>query len=905
MNGGGHDYNETMPEDYESKRDFSLTPEPAAREKPESVGPLSFVVQKHAARQLHYDFRLEVDGALKSWAIAKGPSLDPRDKRLAVMVEDHPLEYAGFEGGIPKGQYGAGQVIVWDRGTYSPDEAGEFSFDDRAHAEERMRAGLADGKLSFTLRGEKMKGSWTLVRMQKSEKNWLLIKHRDAHAVPGGGLPDGEASVISGLTIEGLKAGRRPPDGPDRLARLTSSPAAAAAPMPTTVSPMLATLADAPFNDEGWWFEPKLDGYRVLAFLDHGTVKLRSRRGVDFTERFADVAAALQRQPAGQLVLDGEIIALDAKGKSCFQCLQGYLKTMGKRTAVNTELPAAVIYYVFDILFADGLDLTRLPLESRNAWLRTILTPDDTVRLVEHFPTDGVTVYEAAVKNGLEGVVGKRRDSPYEAGKRSNHWLKVKQVTSDEFVIGGFTGGQGTRAKTFGALLLGSYDDENKLRYAGKVGSGFSQALLEELSEKLASLARTMSPFAADVDLPDKITWVKPVLVAEVRYAERTHDGLLRVPIFLRLRDDKPAASVRFIPEADDPPANASGKQNDDVAGVLAQLDAPKADLSLDVAGYNLRLSNLDKPIWPAVGKQRALTKRDLISYLARVSPYLLPHLEDRPLTLSRYPHGINGEHFWQKHYRPVPEFVETVSLTSHDTPEQPYVLGNNLATLLWLGQIADIELHTWFSRVTGGPDFKAKTGKKAAPDFYADHPDYIIFDIDPYIYSGKEKPGDEPELNRAAFQKTSEIVLDLKKTLDDLSFPAYVKTSGKTGLHVFVPVLRQLDFHGTHAAAETIGKFLLQKHPAEVTLDWAVEKRAGRVFLDYNQNVRGKSLAAIYSPRPSHEATVSVPLTWDELGHVYPTEFTILNVPERLASLGDLWADIDDAKVDISGLLS
>ena len=696
-----------------------------------------------------------------------------------------------------------------------------------------------------------------------------------------------------------------PDAGPGALARLGVSEAAVPAPMPKSVSPMLATLTDAPFDDEAWWFEPKLDGYRALAFLQDGKVKLRSRRGLDLTGKFPAVAASLERQPAVRLVLDGEIIALDAKGRSCFQCLQGYLETMNRGGRAGAEPPSAVIYYVFDILYADGLDLTRLPLEARKAWLTTVLAPDDTVRLVEHFPAQGTTVYKAAVKNGLEGVLAKRRDSRYEPGKRSNHWLKVKQVTTDEFVIGGFTAGSGARAKTFGALLLGYYDDAKKLHYAGKVGGGFTGRSLEKIARLLAPLVRKTSPFADDPGLPDAITWVKPELVAEVKYAERTREGLLRIPVFLRLRDDRPAASVRFAPAAIDPPGEKVMKKNNDVAGVLAQLESTKAALTLDISSHRLKVTNLDKPIWPATKGQRALTKRDLIAYLAKVSPYVLPHLKDRPLTLSRYPHGIGGQHFWQKHYKPVPEFVETVPLSSHDAGTQPYVLCNNLPTLLWLGQIADIELHTWFSRVVGGPDFKAKVGKKAGPDDYADYPDYIIFDIDPYIYSGKEKKGEEPDLNRAAFEKTCEIVLDLRKALDDLGFPAYIKTSGKTGLHVFVPVLRQLDFHGTHSAAETVGKFLLRKHPAEVTLDWAVEKRQGRIFIDYNQNVRGKSLAAIYSPRPSPEATVSVPLAWDELGKVYPTGFTILNVPERLEKLGDLWADIDDARADVSKLLA
>ena len=338
---------------------------------------------------------------------------------------------------------------------------------------------------------------------------------------------------------------------------------------------------------------------------------------------------------------------------------------------------------------------------------------------------------------------------------------------------------------------------------------------------------------------------------------------------------------------------------------ILGQLDNEKNSITFEIEGNKISLSNLDKELWPETPGHKALTKKDLIKYLVKVSSYLLPHLKDRPLSLSRYPDGINGEHFFQKHYHPVPEYVETVLLSSSDTGEQEYLLCNNLATLLWLGQIADIELHTWFSRVKPGNDFLADIKVKAKADYYANYPDFLIFDIDPYIYSGKEATGEEPELNRTAFNKTCQVALELKKTLDNLSCPSFVKTSGKTGLHVFIPIMRQIDFHGTHAAAETLSRFLQQQHPDRITTDWAVEKRAGKVFLDYNQNVRGKTLASIYSARPSPQATVSFPLRWEELTRVYPTDFTIMTVPEKLMAAGDPWLNILEAKVDIVNLFS
>ena len=380
--------------------------------------------------------------------------------------------------------------------------------------------------------------------------------------------------------------------------------------------------------------------------------------------------------------------------------------------------------------------------------------------------------------------------------------------------------------------------------------------------------------------------------------------------VFLRVRDDKATASVCSVITV---VTNRTGdmilKHNDDTNNVLEQLENTRDNLTIEFEGQKILLRNLNKDIWPKKGRNKALTKRDLISYLARVSPYLLPHLRDRPLTLSRFPNGINGKHFFQKHYRPVPKFVETVLLSSPDTPVREYLLCNNLATLLWLAQIADIELHTWYSRVKPGADFRSDAGDAGNPDFVTDYPDFIVFDIDPYIYSGRETAGDEPELNREAFHQTCQVALKLKETLDDLSFPSFVKTSGRTGLHVFAPVLRQFDFHKTHSVAETICRHLSRQHPHDITTDWAVEKRKGKIFLDYNQNVRGKTLASIYSPRPSLEATVSMPLHWDELDKAYPTDFTILTVPDRLDKTGDLWENILADKVDtrnkLTGILS
>jgi bifunctional non-homologous end joining protein LigD len=896
-----------MLQEYQKKRDFRQTPEPQMAGKTRG-GALIFVVQQHYARQLHYDFRLEVDGVLKSWAVAKGPSLDPGTKRLAVMVEDHPLDYAGFEGIIPAGQYGGGQVIIWDRGTYSPDEDGDLHFNDRNAAEKMMRQGLAAGKISMTLRGEKLKGSWTLVRMQKTEKNWLLIKHHDEYADSSRDVLSEGKSVASGLTVADLKTGRLPGKDPPPVVKPGEIPGAAKKPIPTAISPMLASLASAPFSDEQWLFEPKLDGFRTLAFLNRGKVRLQSRSGLDVTSHYRPLVQSLEKQPASQLVLDGEIIALDARGKLCFQCLQGYLKSINRLPKDKIEAPSAIIYYVFDILYLDGYDLKKVPLKTRKELLQNIVVPDDSVRLVEHFAKDGETVYRAAIANSMEGVVAKRQDSLYEEGKRAKTWLKIKAVNSDEFVICGYTPGTGSRAKTFGALVLGYYDVKNVLQPAGNVGTGFDDSLLQSLRKQMDLITVKKSPFRVEVEGSDTVIWVRPELVAEIKFAEWTKDGRLRAPVFLRLRDDKPLADIHPARVIETDPSTARRRTVKNIIqpdNLLSQLDSKEINLTLEVAGQKLSFSNLDKILWPERAGQKAVTKRALIIYLAKVSPYLLPHLKDRPLSLSRYPNGVDNEHFFQKHYSPVPDFVETVPLSSHDTPAQEYLVCNNLATLLWLGQIADIELHTWFSRVKPGPDFKVATRSKKDADFYADYPDFLIFDIDPYIYSGKEAAGEEPELNRAAFRQTCRVALMVKQTLAQLACPSFVKTSGKTGLHVFIPIKRQLNFHGTHQLAEKLSKFLQQKYPDAITTDWAVEKRKGKIFLDYNQNVRGKTLASIYSPRPAPGATVSVPLNWDELDRIYPADFTIANVPDRLAKLGDLWANILDAKIDIVRLFS
>jgi bifunctional non-homologous end joining protein LigD len=902
---------------YGRKRDFELTREPPPQPAAAGRGPLLFVVQKHAARRLHYDFRLEVDGVLKSWSVPKGPSLDPKEKRLAVQVEDHPLEYASFEGVIPKGSYGAGQVIVWDAGTYSPDEGGRLSFHDRQEANARAAQELAAGKLSLTLRGHKLKGSWTLVHTKRSPTDWLLIKHSD-------GFGDGERealaderSVLSGLTIDDLREGRLP--APARQAglpgRIDDLPGVRAGAIPARPRPMLAELAAGPFSDPNWLFEPKLDGLRALAFIRDGHVTLLSRNANDITTQYPALVGELAAQPAAQMLLDGEIVALDEQGLPSFQRLQQRMHLARPEDIHRQDTQTPVLYYVFDLLHLDGFDLTRVPLAQRKAALAQALLSLSLVRYVDHVDGDGEEAFRQAIKLGLEGVVGKRRDGTYEAGKRSRAWLKIKGVLTAEFVVGGYSQGSGERAATFGALLLGYYDD-GRLVYAGNVGSGFDQAGLTEIHRRLQGLRSERRPFAEEPPLgKTKAVWVRPHLVAEVKFAQWTRDGRLRAPVFLRLREEIDPRQVQRPPS---PlavgPAQESSDQAlaDATANVLAQLEGSRQELTLSVQGHKLNLTNLNKALWPATAAHPPVTKRDLVAYFARVAPYLLPHLKDRPLTLTRYPNGIHRGHFYQKHWQYAPPpFVEKVRLySSHTEVDQEYIMVNNLPTLLWLAQLADIELHPWLSRTDSSPDARHLStdfagSKENIERSTLNYPDFMVFDLDPYVYSGKERPGDEPELNRKAWAKVREVALHLKEILDQLSLSSFLKTSGRTGLHIYVPVLRQYDFDVLRHASTLIADFLQRGYPDDITLEWTVSKRTDKVFLDQNQNTRGKTLASIYSPRPLPEATVSMPITWDELGRVYPTDFTIFTAPERLAAVGDLWANILAAKHDLEGLLA
>ncbi|HKR34549.1 MAG TPA: DNA ligase D [Steroidobacteraceae bacterium] len=886
---------------YAEKRSFTRTPEPAPKLPAGRRGPLLFVIQKHAARRLHYDFRLELDGVLKSWAVPKGPSLEYGDKRLAVEVEDHPFDYGSFEGVIPAKEYGAGNVIVWDCGVYSPDEDNRYSFGNREEAEERVRTELAEGKLNFFLRGEKLKGSFALVRTS-SDKQWLLLKHKDRFVSSGSDVLARSRSVLSGRSLDELAG-----NGTQRLDAAVLGPTGSPEAMPKKLEPMLAEIGDEPRSDPQWLYEPKVDGYRVIAFVQEGVARLQSRRGIDLTTAFPEIVADLQAQAVDSMIVDGEIVALDTTGRPSFNALQNRreLKTPAELAAAQRESP--VILLCFDLLHFAGINLRGAPYLDRRRYLSQCLLPTAHLQLV-HTSDNAEKLYAASLASGFEGIVAKRKDSPYQPGKRSGAWLKLKATQTAEFVVGGYTKGKGAR-EALGSLLLG-YWTGSKLHFAGHVGSGLDDRVIAELGKRFAKLERKAPPFVEKPPLQRPTIWLDPELVVEVSFSEWTPDGMLRAPVFERVRDDIESRSIKGGPKAKRAkPARLATPPNE-VAEVLQQLENKAKSFDLVVGGAKLRLTNLDRVYWPAnpEAQQPAITKRDLVRYLAAVSRYMLPHLRDRPLTMIRMPEGITGERFYQKHWEQArPDFVQMVSVYSgHKDEKHQYVVANNLPTLLWLGQSGTLEFHVWHSRANVAPDAANKntdydSSEESLSDSVLNYPDYLVFDIDPYIYSGKEAAGEEPEFNKKGFEGGRRVAFWLHALLKQMSLEAVVKTSGKTGLHVFVPINRTVTFDGARQITEMVGRHLLKEHPKEITMEWATQKRTGKIFIDHNMNVRGKTLRVAYSPCGSPGATVSMPLTWEELEAAEPTDFAINNVLARLEKSGDRWHDALSAKQSLA----
>ena len=829
---------------YRSKRNFEQSTEPSgvAAETEKGDGPLRFVVHRHQATRLHYDLRLELDGVLKSWAIPKGPTLDADEKRLAVMVEDHPLAYRTFEGVIPSGSYGAGKVEIWDEGEYH--WAGEPEW---GRSTQAIREGLKNGHISVVLEGRKLQGEFALVRLKKSkEKDWLLIKKHDLFSRPGR-LTD-DPVTPRGRTKDGSGGQRKSAGGafdPEAVpVNLDDVPPGE---MPLHMPPMLATLVEEPFDRQGWLFELKWDGYRAIAeILDH-RVRLHSRNDRTLNEQFPALVESLADLPFGA-VLDGEIVVLDQEGRASFQLLQKHLRAGG----------GLLVYYVFDVIYLEGHDLSNLPLRRRKDILARILPELPHIRISDYIEEKGVSLFRAVQENGVEGIVAKNGASVYQAGTRSRDWLKIKTSLRQEAVIGGFTAPRGGR-KHLGSLLLGVYDGPD-LVYIGRSGGGFTDDELADAKGRLLSLRTTTSPFAVPPRTDTQATWVKPELVCEVRFAEWTDDGLMRHPVFLGLRDDiSPLAVGREKPEKatalDGHAYPAQGKDGKRIA----------------VRGVNLNLTNLEKAFWPDEG----YTKGDMIEYYRAVAPVILPYLKDRPETMHRFPDGIAGPAFFQKHVdEKMASWLETVSIFSEgEGKEIRYLLCQDEASLLYMANLGCIEIHPWNSRY-GTPD----------------RPDYLVLDIDPLDID---------------FSYAVEAALTTREVIELAGAQGFCKTSGATGLHIFIPLGAKYTTDQAVQFAHLINLFVHRRLPKTTSLERAPVRRPGKVYLDYLQNRRGATMAAPYCLRPRRGAPVSAPLRWDEVnGKLRPSDFHMRNMPARIAEAGDLWQGVLRNGIDMESCL-
>lgn len=794
---------------YRKKRNFKKTPEPTAPagKRKKTTGNI-FVVHRHEARNLHYDFRLEVDGVLKSWAVPKGPSMNPAEKRLAIMVEDHPIGYAQFHGTIPEGNYGAGEVEIWDNGTFEV-----LDMTDTPAAQ------LRKGTLKFRLSGKKLKGAFALVMLKRGNGDqWLLLKLEDEHARHENGH---DKDTVKNTPAKKTK---------------TVKVAATGEKKAHFIKPMLAKLTDRAFKSEDWIFEVKWDGYRAIAELKGTSVQLYSRNGLSFAERYTSIIRELKKMKL-KAVLDGEIVVLDEHGRPSFQKLQLYEKTHSQ-----------VIYYVFDLLEYNGTDLKAQPLIERKELLRRILPENDLVRYCDHYDEDGIAFFKSIREKNLEGMIAKEKRSHYLPGKRTDTWLKVKNHAIEEAVIAGYTAPRKSR-QYFGALILGIYNKEGRLEYAGHTGTGFTAASLKYLHEKLKPLVRSHSPFDKAIKVNSPVTWVEPVLVANIKYSEITNDKIFRHPVFLGLRPDKG-------------PEEVTGEI------ISASSHKIKKEKTVTVNGHKVTLTNQDKLYWPEEG----ITKGDVIDYYNKVYKYIIRYLKDRPESLRRNPNGINDEGFFQKDAGDaIPAWVKTIKLTAESANKKvDYIICNDKATLFYLNNLGCIELNPWNSR-------KGKL----------DYPDYMVLDIDP-----------AEETN---FKKVVDVALAMKEVLDKAGAHSFCKTSGSRGLHIYVPLGAMYNYDQTRAFAELVARLVQEQLKDTTTVERSLNQRKGKIYLDYLQNKKGQTLAAPYSLRPRAGATVSTPLHWDEVTHKLDVhDYTIHTIHQRLDKWGDIFSGVLRRKTDL-----
>lgn len=868
--------------EYNRKRDFKKTAEPKGKVK-KSDAALHFVVQKHDASRLHYDWRLEIDGVLVSWAVPKGPSTDTSVKRLAMHVEDHPMDYIDFEGTIPKGQYGGGTVMVWDTGTYLAEGA-----EDLAESKKIVRKMHEDGNIKVVMHGKKLKGSYHLVRMSGKQDEWLLMKGKDEYADK---KEYDQHSVLTGRTLEEIESDKKSDvwqsnkeekkiskgdadtiltnEGSSQPAKqekpstptFTAEDVADAKPrktFPNEWRPQLATLADEIFDNDEWIFENKYDGYRALIQIHKGKVELVSRNGLSFNDKYKSLVEAFGAFK-DDIILDGEIVVEDENGKSNFQWLQYYQDNPEKG---NLKC------YVFDILYFNGYDLTSLELLQRKRILEALLPKNKDIIYSGHSIGKGTKALAEAEKKGSEGLIAKKITSAYHINKRSKEWLKIKITKEQEMVIGGYTEPKGSRTG-FGSLLLGYYDGDT-LVYSGKVGTGFNEDLLKDLYHILKKLERKTSPFDVKPKEP-KVHWIEPKLVAQIKYSEWTETGSLRHPVFIALRTDKkpidvtrekPVATEKVVPEekAKKETTTSKSKKVEKVKKSTKGFDSDKVEIT-----------NPDKVFWPEQG----YTKGDVIAYYDEMAEYVLKYTQERPQSLRRTPDGIKSEGFFQKDMAgKAPSWAKTRKIKSSSKGETiEYLICNDKETLIYMANLGCIEINPWSSRVGS-----------------INNPDYIIFDLDP---------------NKASLKDLVTTAKKVKEILDSLNIKGYLKTSGGKGLHVFIPVLPKYTYDQTRDFSHIISEAVHKALPKITSLERMPKNRIGKIYLDFLQNGKGKTMACAYSLRPREGATASTPLDWNELDENFDLKnYNIKTLPVRVKEKGDLWENFFDDAIDLKAIL-
>ena len=797
---------------YNQKRDFEKTNEPEGKLSPSEQQ--RFVIQRHQASRLHYDLRLEIDGSLKSWAVPKGPSMNPKDKRLAVQTEDHPVKYLHFEGNIPKGNYGAGRMDIWD--------SGNFTIYD-TESQGNLKQQYKKGDLKITLSGHKIKGKFALVktRIEGRQQHWLLIKKKDVFSTE---LPyDAENLVPKPISLEGRS-----------LKKLKTD---------RFVAPMLAETGKKLFSDPNWIYELKWDGYRMVSTVKNGSVALYSRNGISYTSKFKQIADDLSQLPH-DVILDGEVVLANAEGLPEFQALQNFNPKTTK---------GRLVYYVFDLLHLNGLDTISLPLIDRKSLIPEIIKDMDQVEYCDHIESMGLAFYERAIAMGMEGVIAKKSNSTYSSGYRSEDWLKFKDSYTIEALICGYTSSDG-RGQLFGSLILGEVKNE-KLIYIGNCGSGFNSAEQKRLMTLFKDFEIDSNPFGESIPLKGREAhWMRPSLVCEVKYSATTKNGYLRHPIYKSLREDKmPAPKVSNKTVSNESSTESNRKD------------------TLELNGGIISISNLAKVYWPESG----LRKYDLIDYYLKISEVLLPYLIDRPQSLNRHPNGINSEGFYQKDMESVPNFVETIALHSKKSDKEiNYMLCQNEASLIYMANIGCIEINPWSSRVDR-----------------LDFPDYTVIDLDPS--------------SKNTFEQVLETANVAKRVLDKAGINGYCKTTGKSGLHIYIPLAAKYSYEEARMFTKLLCVLINEKLPNLTSLERAKNKRKDKIYLDYLQNRRSHTLASVYCVRPVPHACVSTPVSWAEIKKGFKmNDFTMATIPNRLKNLGDLFKPILFESTDIEKAL-